>query len=55
MDNLSEDQRPGHIGDLMDNQNEQDEAEQQFLGEQPDPEFEVRGFDGNFDFSLTNC
>ena len=47
MEEYPEDIRPSHIGDLIDNQNEQDEAEQQFEGEQPDPEYEVRGYDGN--------
>merc|ERR1711994_812017 len=48
MEDCSEENRPSHIGDLIDNQNEQEEAEQQFEGEQPDPEYEVRGYDGNF-------
>ena len=47
MEECLEDNRPSHIGDLLDNQNEQDEAEQQFEGEQPDPEYEVRGYEGN--------
>ena len=47
MEENPKDIRPSCIGDLIDNQNEQEEAEQQFEGEQPDPEYEVRGYDGN--------
>ena len=50
MEECLDENRPSHIGDLLDNQNEQDEAEQQFEGEQPDPEYEVRGYEGNIGF-----
>ena len=48
LEEYSDEQRPSHIGDFMDNQNEQDMAEQQLEGEHPDPDYEVRDYEGNF-------
>lgn len=49
LDNFTEDQRPCHIGDVLDNQNEQETEEQNFEGTRPDDEHAVRDYDGGFD------
>ena len=48
LDDLTEDQRPCHIGDVLDNQNEQDIEEQNFEGVVPDNVYDVRDHDGDF-------
>ena len=48
LDDFTEDQRPSHIGDVMDNQNEQDIEEQNVVGVVPDDIYDVRDHDGDF-------
>ena len=48
LDDFTEDMRPCHIGDTLDNQNEQDIEEQNAEGVGADEIYDVRDFDGDF-------
>ena len=48
LDDFTEDERPCHIGNIIDNQNEQDNEEQIAEGMQPDLNYDVRDYDGDF-------
>ena len=48
-DFVPNDERPCHIGDVLDSQLEQDTEDQNLEGIEQDPDYEVRAYEGNFE------